>query len=818
MRTLLSLFLLTVVSFFASAQVNLNQGLVANYPFNGTANDATGNGHNAAVQGGAVFSTDRFGNVSSAMSFDGIDDYLRIVDNGAFSTTSFSLSFWFSTDRNNLVQVPVGKRDFGPTNNSEFGINLMPAASGSHLQTFLVSNAKPCSVFGAPNDYYVYDAFPANYCTVRWYHVVVTFSNGIQKIYLDGQLKSSSTAPFTAKSTCQTDLRFGMWWGGDPSWFRGKLDDIRWYSREINAAEALALYSSPVAPAVQANCASCLQLPQAGISGAVVCGNGTGFLTFSATAGTAPYTVTISDGSNSFTQLITTNSATIPVAAVTTTTYTLISVKDATGCERGTGFTSGSATVNFNPLPIIATTPANPSFCPGDSVQLSATGGSTYAWSPATGLSNPTIANPKAAPAATTTYKLVVTTAAGCKDSLNVTVTRKTAPTVTLTPANPAFCPGDSVQLVSGGGTTYNWVPTTGLSSASIASPKAAPLATTSYKVLVTNAQGCKDSASVTVTRHPAAVATVSATNPVFCQGDTTQLTATGGVSYAWSPSATLSNASITAPLAFPLATTSYKVVVTNNTGCRDSALIVLTVNPKPVVNLGPDTLLCGSNTLAFNATIAGATQYNWSNGSTAASTSVNAPGTYSVAVQVNGCITPARDTVVVSQATVPTVTLGADRKICSTDNLQLGFNGTNYTSFVWSTGSASPTISINTAGQYWIRVQNSCGAAADSVDVQTEICNDDLYFPSAFTPNHDGKNDGFKAIHAAGVTMAYYHLRIYNRWGNRVFQTYYLEAAWGGTIEGERQGLNTFVYYVEYRRTPNSPLINKKGTFVQIR
>ncbi|WP_460568510.1 LamG-like jellyroll fold domain-containing protein [Flaviaesturariibacter terrae] len=819
MRKIISILLLTLLFGTVRAQVDLTAGLVANYPFSGTANDISGNAHHATILGGAAFTADRFGNAGSAISFDGIDDYLRVIDNGAFSTTSFSISFWFTTDRNNQIQVPVGKRDFGPTNNSEFGINLMPAASGSHLQTFLVSSTKTCADFGAPNDYYNYDAFPANYCTGRWYHVVITFANGTEKVYLDGQLKSSGTAPFAGKSTCQTDLRFGMWWGGDPAWFRGKLDDIRWYSREINAAEAFALYSSPVAPPAQANCASCSVLPQGGISGSSLCVNsGTGSISFSATTGTAPFTVTISDGTNSYTRLIAGNSGSIAVPAVSTTTYTLLSVKDATGCERSSGFNSGSATVTFNPAPTIATTPANPAFCPGDSVQLTASGGSTYTWTPTAGLSNPSIANPKASPAVTTTYKLLVATAAGCKDSVNLTVTKKPAPVVSLSPATATFCPGDSVQLNAGGGVTYSWSPATGLSSAAISNPKAAPAVTMTYQVIVTNASGCKDSATRTVTRLPAAVATANAAQTSICTGDTTQLTASGGVSYAWSPSATLTNGSSATPRAFPVTTTNYQVLVTNSSGCKDSTTLTLTVTPKPSLNLGADTTLCGTNTLMLQGAVTGATQYNWSNGSTSASTLVSAAGTYSVAVQVSGCLNPVRDTIVVLIASAPSVTLGADQKICSSDNLQLGFQGSNYTSFVWSTGSTTPTIRINTAGQYWVTVRNQCGSASDTVAVQTEQCNDDIYFPSAFTPNGDGRNDQFKALHSAAVTVAYYRLYIYNRWGNLVFSTTRLDGAWDGTIKGKAQGINTFTYYAQYRRQPGDREVFRKGTFVLLR
>ncbi|RYY67592.1 MAG: T9SS type B sorting domain-containing protein [Chitinophagaceae bacterium] len=476
------------------------------------------------------------------------------------------------------------------------------------------------------------------------------------------------------------------------------------------------------------------------LSGNSVCTGGTGQLTFNATAGTGPFTLTISNGSTTVTyNNITSGTPFTPnPAPTTTTTYTLTSIKDANTCS-GVVPASGTATVTINTVNANAT--VSGAICRGDSAQLTASGGTTYAWSPATGLSATNIANPKASPAATTTYTVTITGAGGCTATRTVTVTVNALPVVTL-----------------------------------------------------------------------------SAANPVICQGESTQLTATGGGTYAFTPATSLSNAAIANPTATPAATTSYQVQVTSAQGCRQTAQTTVTVNTRPLVSLGPDSLICGGGSIVLNATTAGATGYTWSNGATTPTISVNGPGNYSVAVQVPGCATPSRDTVLVTTGTLPTVTLGADRQICTSDNLALTFQGTGYTSFVWSTGSTASSITVNTTGDYWVRVQNGCGSSADTLRVQADKCDEDIYFPSAFTPNHDGKNDGFKALHAPGVTTAYYQLTIYNRWGNRVFRTNYLEAAWGGTIEGERQGINTFVYYAEYRRTPGGPLIKKNGTFVMIR
>ncbi|RYE00795.1 MAG: T9SS type B sorting domain-containing protein, partial [Sphingobacteriales bacterium] len=551
------------------------------------------------------------------------------------------------------------------------------------------------------------------------------------------------------------------------------------------------------------------------LSGSSVCAGQTGQLTFNATSGNGPYILTISNGSTTVTyNNITSGIPFTPIPVPSgNTTYTLTSIKDANTCS---SVVPANSTTNISFITVTPAVSGTNNICAGESTQLNASGGNSYSWSPGTGLSASNIANPIASPASTTTYTVTVTGTGGCTATATITVTVRAKPVVTLS-APTAICAGDSTQLTATGGGTYAWTPASGLSNPAISNPKASPASTTTYQALVTGANGCKDSASVTIGVNNRPVVTITP-NSSICVGDSLQLNATGGGIYQWSPSAGLSNSTIASPKASPATTTIYQALVTNASGCKDSARTTVTVAARPLVNLGPDTLLCTAAPLTLNATTAGATSYNWSTGGTTPTINVSTAGTYSVAVQVPGCLSPSRDTIVVTTGSLPTVTLGPDRKICATENTELSFQGTAYTSFVWSNGNTSPTIMVNTAGTYWVRVQNQCGNAADTLVLQTENCADDIYFPSAFTPNQDGRNEGFKALHAPGVVVYDYKLTIYNRWGNRVFHTNYLEAAWGGTIEGARQGINTFVFYAEYRRTLGGELIKKKGTFVQIR
>src|ERR1044071_3034587 len=109
-RTLVLCFL-----FFSSSllgQVNLNQGLVAYYPFNGNANDASGNGNNGVLQNGVTFVPDKNNNPNSAVHFDGINDFIQVANNGSLSPRSgFSFVVQFKSENPTAVQTLLGRRN-----------------------------------------------------------------------------------------------------------------------------------------------------------------------------------------------------------------------------------------------------------------------------------------------------------------------------------------------------------------------------------------------------------------------------------------------------------------------------------------------------------------------------------------------------------------------------------------------------------------------------------------------------------------------------------------------------------------------------------
>ncbi|MCG3167920.1 MAG: hypothetical protein POELPBGB_03720 [Bacteroidia bacterium] len=403
---------------------------------------------------------------------------------------------------------------------------------------------------------------------------------------------------------------------------------------------------------------------------------------------------------------------------VATTTYT-VTVTDRYGCQA-----TSDMTVTVNGASGDAGPDAN--VCNGSAAQLNASGGVTYSWFPATGLSATNIPNPTATPSITTAYFCTITTADGCSITDDVTVTvSANAPINAGT--DVAICPGASTNLAATGGAVYVWTPTTGLSDPNIANPVATPAATTTYTVNGTDANGCTGTDAVTVTVNTAPVANAGA-DADFCIGGSTTLNGAGGTSYDWTPATGLSNPAINNPVATPSATTTYTLTVTDANGCTDTDDVEVTVNPLPPADAGADVAVCTGSSTTLGAS--GGTQYSWSPTTDLSNPNIAAPVctpaaaiTYTVTVtDNNGCV--ATDDVDVTINPVPVADAGTDASICQ--NASTTLNGAGGVSYLWSPATGlddatlqNPSASPQATTTYTVTVTDANGCTAtDDVDV----------------------------------------------------------------------------------------------------
>ena len=249
------------------------------------------------------------------------------------------------------------------------------------------------------------------------------------------------------------------------------------------------------------------------------------------------------------------------------------------------------------------------SLCGSGPVQLVATGGTMYSWSPSTDLSNPNISNPIATPLSSTTYHVHASNADGCFDDDSIKITVNSLPVVTKS-NDTSICKGSGVQLLAGGGVSYVWSPATSLSNSKIANPVAKPASSTNYTVKVTSPERCSSSDSIRVAVKPVAAITKS-NDTTVCDQNSVRLSVSGGVSYSWSPSSGLDNPTSPSPIASPLSTTVYYVAITDAQACTYNDSIKVTLASLPDVQVSKlnnvDCMLPLTQLLA-----SGAQDYSW--------------------------------------------------------------------------------------------------------------------------------------------------------------------------------------------------------------
>lgn len=297
--------------------------------------------------------------------------------------------------------------------------------------------------------------------------------------------------------------------------------------------------------------------------------------------------------------------------------------------------------VTVFPNPTV-TVSSDQTICMGSATTLSATGGSTYNWSPATGLSSPTVANPSASPTSTTTYTVTITDINGCMATDMVNVMVNPLPNVNAG-ADQLICFGASTTLSASGASTFNWIPATGLSSSTVANPTANPTSTTTYTLTGTDAFGCVASDMVTITVNPQIILTDNVTN-VSCNGGTDasiNITPIGGqapYAYFWSP------IGATTAVVSGITAGSYTVTVTDANGCTNMLNSTVTEPTAITVNPSSSDVTCdGTCDGTISLTPSGGTgsySYSWSPGGMTTQNVTNlCAGTYTYTVtDANGC------------------------------------------------------------------------------------------------------------------------------------------------------------------------------------
>ncbi|MCB0761693.1 MAG: gliding motility-associated C-terminal domain-containing protein [Flavobacteriales bacterium] len=227
--------------------------------------------------------------------------------------------------------------------------------------------------------------------------------------------------------------------------------------------------------------------------------------------------------------------------------------------------------------------------CIGETIQLSASGGVGYSWTPVTTLNNPNSATPNATPLETTTYTVEVTTAEGCVAEDSQTITVITDPPGDQVYPDENICIGNSVMLQAEAGFMWDWYPALYLDDPTSQTPIATPPDTITYFVDISNACGTgTDQVTVNVI-YPNAQA---GDDGQVCEGDWMPVWASGGVSYYWSPALYADPYDEPITQVSPPQSMDMTVYVTDEYGCTTTASVYVHVLPAPEADAGPDRKL----------------------------------------------------------------------------------------------------------------------------------------------------------------------------------------------------------------------------------
>ncbi|MBL0309157.1 MAG: PKD domain-containing protein [Bacteroidetes bacterium] len=391
---------------------------------------------------------------------------------------------------------------------------------------------------------------------------------------------------------------------------------------------------------------------------------------------------------------------------------------------------TATQSLTIHPLPAV-TLNSDTQICPFTSVQLLASGGTSYVWTPTAGLSNPNISNPIATPSppAPVVYTLRITDAFQCSNTGMVRISFHPIPNIDAG-LDTSVClnPGsfrDSVLLRATGGVNYQWSPTTGLSNPNISNPVSRPTTNTTYYLTGTDVNGCSLTDSVAVYFLDPSLELIIDTSIGFCVGDTARprILNQGASLYLWNPIQYLTHPTSFNTGFFPPDTLQYVLTVSNYCYTKSDSLSVI-VWPLPVLGLNPLDSVCIGDSIQLN--VSGAKTYQWNSEPTLSDLQIPNPVANPVSTtqytvtgtSINGCIKHDSTTILVYLPSVirlaPQVSF-----VCEGNPVQLSATGA--ASYVWSPASsldsstsANPIASPADTTWYFVKATNVHGCTSN--------------------------------------------------------------------------------------------------------
>ena len=441
-------------------------------------------------------------------------------------------------------------------------------------------------------------------------------------------------------------------------------------------------------------------------------------------------------------------------------------------------------------------------------------------------------------------FELELETANGCTETISDTISIEV---IDLTPpADQEACPNDVVSLNPNPNTdyTYQWSPGDQLSDPNAPNPSVTATETTTYMVTVSNGSGCSVEEEVMLeVRSNLDGFGVAANDTTTCDNEAITIGANGnvGVSFEWfDANGSIGSGSMIelAPGA-PTDPNVYQVIATDQFGCTASDTVSVVDYSVQFNFTGPPFTACEGKETEILTEIALApgeiVSYSWSPSniivdlSDEAAPIISTSESVTLVVEVSnqfGCMTrDSADIIVSDLANTLNITAEPDETCERGAEIELNVTSAPGYEYVWSpaetldrTDVSNPIARPEETTEYVVMVTDENGCMATSritiTVIDPECTEEFVFFPNAFTPNGDSKND---ILRVRGISLDEVYFVIYNRWGEKVFESFSKNDGWDGTFKGKQLSSDVFGYYLRVRCF-NGEFFTKKGNVSLIR
>ncbi len=428
---------------------------------------------------------------------------------------------------------------------------------------------------------------------------------------------------------------------------------------------------------------------------------------------------------------------TTTVIAITPTATTIYTV---TGFNGSCSATKTISIIVTSP-PSLTVTPTNTTLCSGNCTSLTASGGTSYTWTPG-GFTSSTVS---VCPTSTTIF--TVTGSNGtCNATKNVTVNVTPTPTVGVSATSTSICTGQTTTLTASGGTTYVWQP--GAFTTTMVA--VTPTATTVYTVTCFSGS-CSSTKTIAINVSSTPTIIASVTNTTICSGTAINVAVTGAASYTWLPTGSGNSSTLT-----PGSTTIYTVTGSNG-GCNSApANFTINVIPTPTIGVtATSTNICAGQTVTLTAN--GATNYAWQPGAFTTTMVVVTPTATTIytVTGINGSCSSTQ-TISINVNSTPTIFSSvSNTTICSGNSVNVALTGAaSYTWLPAGSGSASSLTPTATTIYTVTGSNGTCNSA--SINFTINVNSSPVVSTSVTNVSCFGVCDGAMTVTATGGTAPY--------------------------------------------------------------